>query len=144
MLSTCNEGCESFAYLLYFAKPLLSFIAFTFGPLKPGYNYLGPANANDSNLCKCSTVGYSLISACGGCQGANWITYDPCCFSSQLPELMYMPLVGQNSRPTAQGLCLPPRKDLSCRESIGFEIDDVAQVPQPYPFRNTCSPLGSP
>ena len=55
-----------------------------------------------------------------------------------------MRLVGQNSRPIAQGLCLPPRKNLSCRESIGLDIEFGAQVPQPYTVSNTCSPLGSP
>ena len=54
------------------------YVVFTIDPLPPGYSYIGPSGADDSDLCKCSTVGYSLISACGGCQGQSWITYDPC------------------------------------------------------------------
>ena len=59
---------------------LVSFVAFTILPLQPGYSYFGPSSVDDSNLCKCSTVGYSLLSACGGCQGQTWVTYDPCCY----------------------------------------------------------------
>ena len=150
MLSTCNGGCESFAYLFCLALAslysLISFAAFPLSTLDPNdSSYGGPDYTDASNLCECSTVGYSLVSACGGCQGHTWITYDSCRgFSLQLPDLMYLLLVGQNSRPTAQGLCLPPRELLSCRESIRLDIEVGAQVPQPYPFRNTRSPLGSP
>jgi hypothetical protein len=56
----------------------LSFAAFTISPLQQGYSYFGPSGVDDSNLCKCSTVGYSLLSACGGCQGQTWVTYDSC------------------------------------------------------------------
>ena len=57
---------------------------------------------------------------------------------------MYMPLVGQISRPTAQRLCLPRRENLPCRESTGLNIDVSVQVSQPYPWGSTCSPLGPP
>jgi hypothetical protein len=57
---------------------LISFSAYTLGPLPQGYHYAGPRKGfDDRNLCECSTVGYSLISACGGCQGRIWETYDP-------------------------------------------------------------------
>ncbi|KAF8463021.1 hypothetical protein DFH94DRAFT_686827 [Russula ochroleuca] len=63
MLGTCNGN------------------TFTIGPLQPGYSYYGPSGVDDSNLCKCSTVGYSLLSACGGCQGASWITWSEYAFN---------------------------------------------------------------
>ncbi|KAF8497761.1 hypothetical protein F5888DRAFT_249657 [Russula emetica] len=57
MMSTCNWG------------------SFTVEPLQPGLMYDGPSGADNSNLCKCSTIGYSLLSACAGCQGADWISW---------------------------------------------------------------------
>ena len=82
MMSTCNAGCEfdrliSFGFILYCVVYfLISFVAFTVDPLQPGYSYPGPNGTDNSDLCKCSTVGYSLISACAGCQGEHWIRYD--------------------------------------------------------------------
>ncbi|KAH9005548.1 hypothetical protein EDB86DRAFT_3061759 [Lactarius hatsudake] len=48
---------------------------FTIEPLPQGSLYRGP-NANQSNLCECNTVVYSLVSACGACQGSSeWIQW---------------------------------------------------------------------
>ncbi|KAF8463026.1 hypothetical protein DFH94DRAFT_481974 [Russula ochroleuca] len=63
MLGTCNGG------------------TFTITPLQQGYLYYGPSGIDDSNLCKCSTVGYSLLSACGGCQGQTWVTWSEYSFN---------------------------------------------------------------
>lgn len=57
LMATCNGG------------------AFTINALKPGYSYTGPSGVDDTNLCKCNTVTYSLISACDACQGAPWTTW---------------------------------------------------------------------
>ena len=68
------------AYLVYTILADSSpFAAFTIDTLRPGYEsyYLGPSGIDASDLCKCNTVTYSLISACGACQGANWLRYDP-------------------------------------------------------------------
>lgn len=60
------------------AIPLVLFeltpnIEFDLEPLDVGYVYLGPtvSNAND---CRCSTVYYSLLSACAYCQGRNYLS----------------------------------------------------------------------
>ncbi|KZV73403.1 hypothetical protein PENSPDRAFT_648938 [Peniophora sp. CONT] len=38
--------------------------------------YTGPTNTSDAaDACKCNTVSYSLISACAGCQGAQWLPF---------------------------------------------------------------------
>ncbi|KDQ54608.1 hypothetical protein JAAARDRAFT_71899 [Jaapia argillacea MUCL 33604] len=48
----------------------------TVGPLPAGYQYAGPyASKGQVNSCSCSTVMYNIASACGYCQGGNWITY---------------------------------------------------------------------
>ncbi|KAH9984241.1 hypothetical protein BJV77DRAFT_202520 [Russula vinacea] len=63
MLGTCNGG------------------SFTILPLQPGFSYFGPSGVDDSNLCKCSTVGYSLLTACGGCQGGAPVTWSEFSFN---------------------------------------------------------------
>ena len=95
-----------------------SFAAFTVNPLLPGYSYTGPSGVDDSNLCKCNTVSYSLISACDACQGAAWITYD-----SQRPLNVHWglrictPLAGQNMFSTARRFCLLQREFSLATES---------------------------
>ncbi|KAG8951594.1 hypothetical protein FRC04_005881 [Tulasnella sp. 424] len=42
--------------------------------LPSGNSYDGP-NANQTNLCLCSSVVYTAVSACGSCQGEAWITW---------------------------------------------------------------------
>ena len=42
----------------------------------PGNSYTGPINFGPVVLCECNTVVYSLLSACGACQGGKWITCD--------------------------------------------------------------------
>ncbi|KAN0119069.1 hypothetical protein V8E52_004516 [Russula decolorans] len=37
--------------------------------------YTGPSDYDDSDLCKCNTVTYSLLSACVACQEEEWISY---------------------------------------------------------------------
>lgn len=46
--------------------------------MAPGDSYVGPTGSNDaSDLCKCNTVVYSLMSACDACQfdDAVWFSY---------------------------------------------------------------------
>ncbi|KDR73491.1 hypothetical protein GALMADRAFT_251199 [Galerina marginata CBS 339.88] len=47
---------------------------FTLAPLDPGFVYLGPQPAN-ANSCRCSSVYYSLLSACAVCQDRNFIRW---------------------------------------------------------------------
>ncbi|KAI0297411.1 hypothetical protein BC826DRAFT_165735 [Russula brevipes] len=51
--------------------------SYTIPRLDPGRNYKGPDGLDNGNLCKCSTVMYSLISACGACQtqSQEWISW---------------------------------------------------------------------
>ncbi|KAN0114319.1 hypothetical protein V8E52_006815 [Russula decolorans] len=57
LMGTCNDG------------------SFTIDALIPGDKYPGPSGIQDSDLCMCNTVAYSLISACGACQGGIWISW---------------------------------------------------------------------
>ncbi|KAG1827173.1 uncharacterized protein BJ212DRAFT_1294516 [Suillus subaureus] len=45
---------------------------FTVSSLPPGTHYAAPTVA-DANKCECSTVTYSLVSACGACQNATFL-----------------------------------------------------------------------
>lgn len=54
---------------------------FTLEALQPGYIYLGPTRAQ-VNACRCSSVYYSLLSACAECQGnthLRWTAYNGNC-----------------------------------------------------------------
>jgi hypothetical protein len=58
MMSTCSGG------------------SFTINALPgPSYSYSGPSGSDDTDLCKCNTIAYSLLSACDACQGAEWISW---------------------------------------------------------------------
>ena len=47
---------------------------FAIAPVPQGKSYRGP-DGGESDPCECNTVVYSLVSACGACQGASWIQY---------------------------------------------------------------------
>ncbi|KAG1891139.1 hypothetical protein F4604DRAFT_1949432 [Suillus subluteus] len=47
---------------------------FTVNALPPDTHYAAPTSA-EANPCECSTVTYSLISACGACQNATYLTW---------------------------------------------------------------------
>ena len=126
---------------------ILSLAAFTINALQPGYSYTGPAGGiDDSNMCKCNTVSYSLISACDGCQGSDWIRFD---LHAHLPSssFTYLLLAGPIFRLTAHKLCLPQRKIPVLAEfCLVICIDRLngLQVPEPCPCGNACTRVGSP
>lgn len=86
--------------------------AFTLAPLQPGFVYLGPT-ALTANSCRCSTVYYSLLSACAYCQNQtylDWSIYDVNCTtlynevfidaipsSTLIPHYAYLDVVTGNS-----------------------------------------------
>ncbi|KAG2111662.1 uncharacterized protein F5147DRAFT_686203 [Suillus discolor] len=47
---------------------------FSISPLPPDTHYAAPTVA-EANPCECSTVVYSLVSACGACQNATYLTW---------------------------------------------------------------------
>ncbi|KAI0270217.1 hypothetical protein BGY98DRAFT_937561 [Russula aff. rugulosa BPL654] len=57
MLSTCHGG------------------SFTVQPVQSGFHYTGPSSTQGGDLCLCNTIAYSLLSACDGCQGSEWISW---------------------------------------------------------------------
>ncbi|KAF5315962.1 hypothetical protein D9611_004846 [Ephemerocybe angulata] len=58
---------------------------FTLTPLEPDFVYLGPSQAA-ATPCRCSSVYYSLLSACGTCQNRNYIS-----FPRDLPQGVAVP-----------------------------------------------------
>jgi len=87
-----------------------SHAAFTINSLLPGYSYTGPSGVDDSNMCKCNTIAYSLISACDACQSETWITYG---FIVSFKALRndYLLSGGLNIRSIVQGL-FPLRREI--------------------------------
>src|SRR5712691_3274444 len=96
-----------------------SLAAFTVPQLPPGYEYSGPSGNGDSDLCKCNTVTYSLLSACDACQGEQWISYDLLCLCRC--SLMYLPSGGLNGWPTAVQPCLLRRELRQSAEGTGID-----------------------
>ncbi|KAG1891137.1 hypothetical protein F4604DRAFT_1913950 [Suillus subluteus] len=62
--------------------------ATTIDPLPPGYIYAAPSAAL-ANPCACSTVTYSMLSACADCQNAtylNWTSWSLSCTQTSIRE----------------------------------------------------------
>jgi hypothetical protein len=77
MMGSCNGGSEFFNCLhvlelrSYLICRILTVSTATWIHILWPHCPRGPDN---SNLCECSTVGYSLFSLCVACQGEIWIT----------------------------------------------------------------------
>jgi len=82
---------------------------FTIGPLNnPGDTYFGPP-ASSATACRCSSVYYSLLSACATCQGRNyleWSEYNANCttvfvatFPQMIPDGMGIPSYAYQDMP---------------------------------------------
>lgn len=59
---------------------------FSVNSIPPGTHYLGP-DSSEANPCFCSTVAYSLVSACGGCQNrtfTSWGNWSLSCTSTEI------------------------------------------------------------
>ncbi|KAH9965536.1 hypothetical protein BGW80DRAFT_1254938 [Lactifluus volemus] len=74
-------------------------------PLDSNHAYSGPGlwEAEDSDLCKCNTVIYSLLSACARCQGAQTLTWHG--WSSHCTELMGPSILPPH--PLSNDTCIP-------------------------------------
>ncbi|KAH9973127.1 hypothetical protein BGW80DRAFT_1459437 [Lactifluus volemus] len=69
---------------------------FNLQALPQGYSYTGPTS-DDNTTCKCSTVVYSLLSACDACQGQwwpDWYQYSPECTNGQPASSFPNPVPG--------------------------------------------------
>ncbi len=74
-MATCFGGCELFSCLYARDCGLIFTAAYSIAPLPLGYSYGGP-DSGYSNECICSTIGYSLLGACGVCQGEESLECD--------------------------------------------------------------------
>ncbi|VDC06656.1 unnamed protein product [Peniophora sp. CBMAI 1063] len=66
VVSACNNG---FANVTALIDP------------EGGTVYTGPSGIDVGDICKCNSVGYSIISACAGCQGGSWLPYSAFVFN---------------------------------------------------------------
>jgi hypothetical protein len=111
------------------------FAEFDFNALPPGHVYGGPqGGSQNTNLCLCSTVGYSLYSACAACQRKNGLRAAALCPLLNCWWLTYMSIAGQNGRPTVQRPCLPDREFLvASGHLLRLTLKLVRRYPNPVP-----------
>ncbi|KAF8495485.1 hypothetical protein F5888DRAFT_1711245 [Russula emetica] len=69
-----QNPCMVAAYLMETCSNDGSFTIYDLSPGGSPYNVgsSGTSSTQDSNLCMCNTVTYSLLSACDACQGVEW------------------------------------------------------------------------
>ena len=116
MMSTCNGGREFFFFFFLFffnCRTLvvlisLSFAEYLLWPLQPTWVYFGPSGTDNANLCECSTVGYSLFSACGACQEQEWITCDHIMFAFFNPSTSDLSVIRWSQWVTNCTKTMPP------------------------------------
>jgi hypothetical protein len=120
-------------------------VAFTLSPIVGDQEYRGPHGGSDNrNLCLCNTLIYSLISACGGCQGGTW---QPYVSLNPSPEFMFANLLsgGMHIPSTARRLWPPQRKPIITRLLfLYFDGEFFTQFSSPRSQRNPCTQMGSP
>ncbi|KAF5315819.1 hypothetical protein D9611_004845 [Ephemerocybe angulata] len=98
LLSLCNGG-----------KP------FDVVPLSAGQHYQGPTTVSGSNPCMCNTVTYSLMAACGLCQGRSVLRWSE--WSTNCPIVS----LRQFSQPLPSGLRVPAWAYLDVKEKDAFD-----------------------
>jgi len=82
-----NDRGQNPCLIAAYAQGVCNGGQFTVDPLPAGTHYTGPF-VNQANDCECSTVVYSLVSACGICQGSSeidtWSTWQTNCTSTSI------------------------------------------------------------
>ena len=77
LIATCLGESRCSPYMNYCSLGFSYLADFTLITLDPDEHYIGPNSQTQSYSCICTTVVYSLLSACDGCQGSSWIGYCP-------------------------------------------------------------------
>jgi hypothetical protein len=73
LLSECNNGRQYHPLVMFFGSSIHHSLAFPVDTLPQSSHYVGPSIQN-ANPCQCNTVTYSLMSACGACQGRTYLS----------------------------------------------------------------------
>jgi hypothetical protein len=107
--------------------------------LPQGRAYNGPAYG-DSTLCKCSTIVYSLLSACDACQGDPWFKY---VLNPPFAFWAYLFLVGKIFRVIAQLDSLPHRESKFGVKIFLALTEMVSQFPCSRSCWNSRAPMGA-
>src|SRR6266404_5858175 len=135
-MATCNGGCEYSALrLLVIFRILNCLAAYTINALLPGSSYMGPNSTNNGNSCKCSTVGYNLLSACSACQGGESTTYVRLRLrvSVCIGHTLIHNQAGRNTRTIAQRKCLHPRELATTEDWPGSDEALSCRFPNAVP-----------
>ncbi|KAF9013969.1 hypothetical protein BDQ17DRAFT_1341829 [Cyathus striatus] len=89
--------CLVAAYL----ESACSTLSFQVNSIPEGTHYTGPS-FEDANPCICSSVTYSLVSACGGCQGRNFTDWNT--WINNCPSVTFTTF----PKPISDGTGVPP------------------------------------
>ncbi|KAF9469207.1 hypothetical protein BDZ94DRAFT_1243953 [Collybia nuda] len=120
--------------------------------LPPNTHYLGPT-LKLANPCQCNTVAYSLMSACGSCQGRtfdSWSTWSANCasvsvnsFPEPIPTSVYVPgwayldvktndtfneLLAKQNANTTESTFIPPPTSTSTKPTILLLLSKTLQI----------------
>jgi len=98
--------------------------AFSLNPLQQGFLYLGPTQVN-ANSCRCSTVFYSVLSACAVCQNEtylDWSVYDMNCTTIYNETFL---------EPIPSTIVVPHYAYLDVKPSNSFNITEAANAGGP-------------
>jgi hypothetical protein len=73
LMAACNGGrkLSSLLHRSFGSTADFFFAEYSIDPLAINYHYAGPIGS-EANICQCSTVTYSLVSACGDCQNRTY------------------------------------------------------------------------
>jgi len=116
--------------------------------IPPNNHYLGPSAA-DATLCLCSTVTYSLVSACAGCQGRsflNWTDWSANCsqvevttFLQPIPSQVVVPAWAYLNVTQSNNIFNPIIASLNASHSSSSSVMS-SSTSSPSPSSSTAAP----
>jgi hypothetical protein len=95
LLAVCNGGSKVFAFVGSCALNTRDLIAFDVAALRDGQHYEGPTLVSNANSCICNTVTYSLMTACGLCQGKSTLRWNE--WSKNCPNITFSGYAASNT-----------------------------------------------
>ncbi|KAF8736931.1 hypothetical protein AX14_013743 [Amanita brunnescens Koide BX004] len=93
----------------------------TLPPLDSGDVYFGPM-LNQTNYCECSSIFYSLVSACAACQDRTWLRWSD--FSHNCSRTWMSTFLG----PPPENVIIPPYASINVTDDDSFNITAAHQV----------------
>ncbi|KAF8329850.1 uncharacterized protein EI90DRAFT_1354275 [Cantharellus anzutake] len=110
-------------------------------PLPTGHHYIGPTgDPSTQNACSCSSVVYTLFSACGQCQRRETITYSAWtlfCASHPIPPGVYNETIPEGTAVPAWAFINPKRHNDTFNATIAKLVGGTLDKPERTPPMTT-------